>query len=70
MATKAERDQRLDELVQTTKQWSEKRQKELNDRVASLKRILEGRGEGQLLNAQQEAASALVVDEINQFLTG
>lgn len=70
MATKAERDRRLDELVQTTKQWSEKRQKELNDRVASLKRILEGRGEGQLLNAQQEAASALVVDEINQFLTG
>lgn len=70
MATKAERDQRLDELVQITKKWSQKRQKELNDRVASLKRVLEGRGEGQLLNAQQEAASALVVDEINQFLTG
>lgn len=70
MATKAERDQRLDELVQTTKQWSEKRQKDLNDRVAALKRVLEGRGEGQLLNAQQEAASSLVVDEINQFLTG
>lgn len=56
--------------MQTTKKWSQKRQKELNDRVASLKRVLEGRGEGQLLNAQQEAASALVVDEINQFLTG
>jgi len=70
MATKAERDKRLDELVQATKQWSEKRQKEINDRVAMLKRMLEGRGQGQLLDAQKQAATGLVADEIDNFLSG
>ena len=69
MATKAERDKRLDELVQATKQWSEKRQKEINDRVAMLKRMLEGRGQGQLLDAQKQAATGLVADEIDNLLS-
>lgn len=70
MASKAERDQRLDQLVTLTKKWSQQRQKELNDRVASLTRILKGRGAGQLLTASQDAATALVVTEIDTFLTG
>jgi hypothetical protein len=70
MASQTDRDKRLDQLVALTQQWSAQRQKELNDRVASLTRILQGRGAGQLLNAQQEAATALVATEIDNFLTG
>ena len=70
MATQTERDQRLDQLVQLTQQWSQRRQKELNDRVASLTRMLQGRGLGQLIDAQQQAVTALAVTEIDNFLAG
>ena len=70
MATKAERDARLDELISLTKTWSQKRQKELNDRVTQLTNMLKARGAGQLLNATTTAATGLVVDEINRFLAG
>jgi len=70
MASQAERDQRLDQLVQLTQQWSQQRQKELNDRVTQLTRMLQGRGLGQLIDAQQQAVTALAVTEIDNFLAG
>ena len=70
MATVAERNARMDQLISLTQSWSQKRQKELNDRVAQLTSMLKGRGAGQLLNANTTAATGLVVDEINKFLTG
>lgn len=69
-ADKAARDARLDQLVSLTQQWSQKTQKMYNDRVDSLKRILQGRNAGQLLDAQQKAVSALTVTEISNFLSG
>lgn len=70
MASQAERDKRLDQLVKLTQQWSQQRQKELNDRVTQLKRMLQGRGLGQLIDAQQQAVTDLTVTEIDNFLAG
>lgn len=70
MASQAERDKRLDQLVKLTQQWSQQRQKELNDRVTQLKRMLQGRGLGQLIDAQQQAVTELTVAEIDNFLAG
>jgi hypothetical protein len=68
--TVAQRNARLDQLVQLTQSWSQQRVQQLNDRVAFLKRVLTARGQGSLLDANQQAAQQLVVTEINQFLTG
>jgi hypothetical protein len=68
--TTAQRNARLDQLVQLTKSWSDQRTQQLNDRVAFLKRVLTARGQGSLLDANQQAAQQLVVTEINAFLTG
>ncbi len=71
MSTKAERDARLDELAAATKQWAENRTKALKAQSAFAKRVLKGRtGSERLNNETVTAASKLLVDEIDTFLTG
>lgn len=71
MATKEERDARLDKLAKETKTWASKRRNYLNDQVALCKRIMKGRpGSDKLANASVVSVSDLVVDQINHFLTG
>jgi len=71
MATKAERDARLDTLVKAVNEWEAARVKELEAREASCRRMLAGRvgGDG-LVSAAKTKASALVVDEVSAFLVG
>lgn len=71
MATKEERDARLDELAQATRDWATKERDRLNNQVALGKRILKGRtGSERLAQASVASASDLTEDEINAFLTG
>jgi 7,8-dihydro-6-hydroxymethylpterin-pyrophosphokinase len=71
MASKEERDARLDKLEQAVDAWADKRKKRLTKESALLKKILKGRtGSERLNNASVQAASELQVDEISQFLTG
>jgi hypothetical protein len=69
MATVAERNARLDALETAVGQWATKQTKDLQDRVATAKKVLKGRtGSERLTSATTSAASALVVDEIDAFL--
>lgn len=69
MASVAERNARLDALVQAAQDWAKTRTDELNNRVSSAKAILQGRtGSERLAQTGVSATSDLVVDEINQFL--
>jgi hypothetical protein len=69
MASVAERNARLDALVVATKAWADSRTKELNNRVSSAKKILQGRtGSERLAQVAVSAASGLVVSEIDEFL--
>lgn len=69
MTTRAERDARLDALVTATKTWASRRREDLQNRAASCKRILQGRtGSERLARASVQAASDLVVQEIDDFL--
>jgi hypothetical protein len=71
VATQAERNARLDQLRDAATSWADKEEARLKKQTALLKRILKGRtGSERLNNASTEAASDLLVDEINQFLTG
>lgn len=67
---KKARDQRMDDLVKLTKSWSASTQAEYNARVKMLKALLAGRGVGQVAQTTVGVASQLVVDEVNDFLTG
>lgn len=65
----AARNARLDALVAATTAWADKQTKQLQDRVAISKRILKGRtGSERLAQASVQAASSLVVNEIDEFL--
>jgi len=65
----ADRNKRLDALLQATTEWSNKRVKELEDRVTITKRILRGRtGSERLASASSTAAQGIVVQEIDDFL--
>lgn len=65
------RDGRLDELSGAVKAWATRRRKQLNDQVSFGKRLLRGRtGADRLNNTTVKQASALLVDEIDQFLAG
>jgi hypothetical protein len=65
----AERNARLDALVAATQAWADSRTQELNNRVRSAKKILQGRpGPERLAQAAVGAASSLVVSEIDDFL--
>lgn len=67
----AERDKRLDELLAATNSWYEKKEKELSDRVAFVKKVLKGRtGSERLVQATQSAAQSSVIQSIEDFLTG
>lgn len=68
--TTAQRNARLQQLVTLTQQWATTRTAELTTRVAFLTKMLQARGQGSLLNANQQAAQQLVVNEINEFLAG
>jgi len=71
VASKEERDKRLDALVTNTKEWAKRQRKNLNYQVALCKRILEGRkGANKMAKESVELVSDLVVDEINTFMTG
>ena len=67
--TVAARNQRLDALASAVTFWADKKRTEINDRVASSKKILQGRtGSERLARAPVQAASTLVVDAISDFL--
>jgi hypothetical protein len=72
MATsQADRNARLDKLSQAAQDWGKSRTDELNNRVSSAKAILKGRtGSERLAQATVDAASDLVVAQIDDFLTG
>jgi hypothetical protein len=71
MATTAERNARLDALAKATTEYAEQQTKQLNRRVDVSKRILKGRtGSERLAQAAVQQSSALVVNTINDFLTG
>ncbi len=69
MASVADRNARLDALMQAAKQWADSRTTVLNNQVATLKAILQGRtGSERLAQTGVSATSDLVVSEINDFL--
>lgn len=69
--SKEDRDKRLDELADAVGAWAERRRKELNDQLGFCKRLLRGRtGAAGLANTVTQQATVLLVDEIDQFLTG
>lgn len=69
MATAAERNARLDALVVATQQWATNRRADINHRVASSKKILQGRtGSERLARASVQAASDLVIQSLDDFL--
>jgi len=71
MASKAERDARLDALEAAVTDWAAERRKQLNAQVDFSKKLLQGRtGSDRLATASVESASELTVDAISDFLTG
>jgi len=51
--------------------WATERRKQLNDQASFGKRLLKGRtGAERLNNVTVQKASDLLVDELDQFLTG
>ena len=66
-----DRNARLDALGTAVQTWAVARRDYLNKQVAFSKRLLKGRTGSERLNqASVESATSLVVDQINQFLTG
>jgi len=71
VSQKAERDKRLDALEKASKEWAEKRKKQLTNEAEFAKRLLKSRkGPEKLANASVALAKDLVVDDIKTFLTG
>jgi hypothetical protein len=71
IADKEARDQRLDDLATATTEWATKKRKRLQDQAAFAKALLKGRtGAERLNNSVVTSATDLLVDEINDFLTG
>ena len=71
LTDKAARDQRLDDLATATSEWATKRRKQLEAQVSFSKALLKGRtGAERLNNAVVTSATDLLVDEVNDFLTG
>lgn len=71
MATTAERNARLDELEKAVKQYATAQRRTLTHRVDVNKRILRGRtGSDRLAQASVQQSTGLVVDQIDEFLTG
>ncbi len=71
MATQEERNARLDALATATKDWAKKERESLKKQAAMAKKLLKGRtGAERLNNSSVSSATGLLVDEIDQFLTG
>jgi hypothetical protein len=71
MADTAARNQRLQQLVAATQAWATSRTTVLNNQATSAQAILNGRtGATQLAQAGVDAASMLVVSQIDDFLSG
>ena len=69
MASKEERDARLDELATATSEWATKRRTQLQKQVAFGKALLKGRTGAERLNDKSvQTATNLLVDEIGEFL--
>lgn len=66
-----ERDARLDKLSEAVKQWATKNRTGLQTQLDLSKRLLRGRtGADRLNNTTVSQAGDLLVDGIEQFLTG
>ena len=65
--SKEARDRRLDELSSAVTVWATRRRKALKDQIDFSKRLLRGRG---FKKTTTEKATSLLVDELDQFLTG
>lgn len=71
MASKAERDARLDKLKAATDAWAKKQKEALQQRVSKSKAILKGRtGAERIAQSSIAAGTDLVVAEIDDFLVG
>lgn len=69
MASADERNKRLDALAAAVTSWADRRTEEYKNKVAAAKKILKGRtGSERLTSSTTQAASAYLVDEINDFL--
>lgn len=69
MATRDERNARLDALVEATQTWAQRRREDLQNRASSCKKILQGRtGSERLAHSSVQAATSLVIQEIDDFL--
>lgn len=68
--TTAQRNQRLQQLVTATQQWATAQTQVIQQRVSFLTKMLQARGQGSLLNGNQQAAQQLVAQSINEFLAG
>jgi hypothetical protein len=69
--SKEQRNARLDALGTAITEWATGRRDTLKKQVAFSKRVLKGRTGAERLNqASIESATALTVDQINDFLTG
>jgi len=66
---KAERDARLKQLVDATNTWAQTETDRLNKEADFLESVLKGRtGAGRLANQNVTDASALIVNEITDFI--
>lgn len=71
MASLEERNARLDKLQSAVDAWAEKETKRLTAEAALLKKVLKGRtGSERLNDSTVQSASTLLVEELNDFLTG
>lgn len=71
LVDKEARDARLDALATATTQWAEKRRKQLEDEATALEKLLKGRPGGErLATTVVTAATELLVDELDSFLSG
>lgn len=71
MSLQDERNARLDSLLAASTAWTNKRVKELEDKVALVKKIMKSRtGSERLVAKSNQLANEVVVDSIEQFLGG
>lgn len=67
--TKEERDANLDKLLSAVQEWSNKEVTRLENEVKYMRAILKGRGAQATGTRNLAKASALVVDEIDAFIS-
>jgi hypothetical protein len=69
--SKNARDQRLDELSSAVSLWATRRREALSNQISLCKRLLNGRlGASRVSGSLNHTADNLLVDEIDEFLTG